>query len=159
MIEEIKGMKISSEGINLIKGFEGFKKRFYRCSAHVLTIGYGSTKFSFTQKLKWRVKGITLEEAEQLLQRDVKGIEDTINKTVKVSLTQNQFDALVSLVYNIGEGAFKDSTLLVVLNRGKYDSAAQQFSRWIYSNKRTVYGLVTRRAEERALFEKIETNE
>ncbi len=78
--------------------------------------------------------------------------EKTVNQSVKVSINQNQFDALVSLTYNIGEQAFKDSTLLAKLNKGDYLGAADQFPRWNKGGGEVMKGLVRRRADERVLF-------
>jgi len=96
---------------------------------------------------------ITKERAEELLREDVKRFEGYVDRLVKVPLTQGQYDALVSFVYNLGPGALERSTLLDQLNRGDYDSAAEQFGRWVFAGGKTLAGLVRRRAAERALFE------
>jgi len=96
---------------------------------------------------------ITKEGAEELLREDVKRFEGYVDRLVKVPLTQGQFDALVSFTYNLGPGALEKSTLLDQLNRGDYDSAAEQFGRWVKAGGKTLAGLVRRRAAERALFE------
>lgn len=77
---------------------------------------------------------------------------NNVTKLVKVPLNQNQFDALVSFEFNIGYGAFNSSTLLKLLNQGKYIDAANQFERWVYANKKVLPGLVKRRAAEKELF-------
>jgi lysozyme len=92
------------------------------------------------------------EEADAQAAIDVKSTEDCINFYVKVPLTQNQFDALVNLTYNIGENAFRKSTLLRKLNAGDYAGAAEQFMRWVYDNGKEVDGLKNRRRREKALF-------
>ena len=140
-------MHTSQKGLDLIKSFEGLRLSAYRCSAGVLTIGYGCTT---------NVKEgdrITAERAEELLRDDVKRFEGYVARLVKVPLTQGQFDGLVSFVYNLGPGALEKSTLLDQLNRGDYDSAAEQFGRWVKAGGKTLVGLVRRRAAERALFE------
>ncbi|AFZ34651.1 glycoside hydrolase family 24 [Stanieria cyanosphaera PCC 7437] len=111
----------SKAGINFIKLWEGLRLKAYRCPAGKWTIGYGTTK---------GVKAgqeITQREAESLLRNDLVVFEDATRNLVKVQLSQNQFDALVSFVYNVGEGAFAKSTLLQVLNEGKFTEAANNF--------------------------------
>lgn len=140
-------MKISEEGINLIKKFEGCRLTAYRCPAGILTIGYGHTGSDVSAN-----QTITQERAEQLLKVDLMVHCNNIEKLVKVPLTQAQFDALVSFEYNIGYGAFKNSTLLKLLNEGKYRESAEQFTRWVYANGKVLAGLQKRREEEKRLF-------
>ena len=78
--------------------------------------------------------------------------EKAVNDSVTALLNQNQFDALVSFTYNVGIQAFKDSTLLRLLNKKNYRGAAQQFERWVKAGKKTLPGLVSRRKEEKELF-------
>jgi len=121
----------SDQGINLIKKFEGLAKVDndgmvvpYRCSANVLTIGYGHTK-----GVKKNMR-ITKQEAEGFLRLDVKDSEAAVKNLVTVPLTQNQFDSLVSFVFNLGQGAFAKSTLLRKLNSGDYSAVPAQLMRW-----------------------------
>lgn len=140
-------MHTSQKGLDLIKSFEGLRLSAYRCPADIPTIGYGTTagvKMGDT---------ITKERAEELLREDVKRFEGYVNRLVKVPLTQGQFDALVSFVYNLGAGNLSSSTLLRLLNAGDYAGAAAQFERWNKAGGKTLAGLVRRRAAERALFE------
>jgi lysozyme len=95
---------------------------------------------------------ITAGQAESLLRKDITWVEKAVNKLVVVPLTQNQFDALSSLVFNIGEGGFANSTLLRLLNAGDYEGAANQFLRWNKQKGVTLKGLTKRREEERKLF-------
>ena len=95
---------------------------------------------------------ITKEKAEELLRQDVAWVEEALKKYVKVSINQNQFDALASLVFNIGETNFAGSTLLKKLNQSDYAGAADQFPRWKYQKGIELAGLVKRRAQERSLF-------
>lgn len=145
-------MKISSTGLDLIKRFEGFEPKAYLCPAGVLTIGYGSTGKHVT-----RGETITEAEATALLAKDVVEFENAVNK-LGVTLTQNQFDALVAFVYNVGERNFSASTLVKRLKAGDMAGAAAQFGVW---NKARVKGVLTvlngltrRRAAEAALFRK-----
>lgn len=140
-------MKISQKGISLIKKFEGCKLMAYKCPAGVWTIGYGHTGSSVGPNVK-----ITQEIADKILKQDLIVHSNNVSKLVKVPLTQNQFDALVSFEFNVGFGALKNSTLLKLLNQKKYKEAAAQFDRWIYANKKVLQGLVKRRAEEKALY-------
>lgn len=139
-------MKTGSKGIELIKLFEGFKAEAYLCPANVWTIGYGTTS-----GVK-RGQTVTIKEAEDLLQKDLVKFENTVNSAVKVKLTQDQFDALVSFVYNVGPGNFRSSTLLSLLNQGDYASVPFQMARWNRANGRVLAGLTRRRKAEGDLF-------
>lgn len=144
-------MKLSSSGMALIEGFEGFRSKAYKVvkTEKYYTIGYGhygpDVRFGDT---------ITKAKAETLLKSDVSTAEKAVNEYVKVKLNQNQFDALVSFVYNVGAGAFSTSTLLKELNEGDYQAASAQFPRWNKSGGKVLPGLVTRREKEKALFDK-----
>ena len=140
-------MNVSEKGIDLIKQFEGCRLAAYKCPGGVLTIGYGHTGIDVSPDLE-----ITQQEAERLLKSDLIIHCNNVEKLVKVPLNQNQFDALVSLEYNIGYGAFKNSTLLKLLNEKKYKEAAEQFERWKYAGGKVLAGLVRRREKEKALF-------
>lgn len=130
-----------------IKTAEGLRLTAYKDGGGVWTIGYGHTGSDVREGLT-----IPLSEAERLLTRDLRVAEGHVNDAVKVKLTQNQFDALVSFVYNVGGGAFRSSTLLKLLNAGDYEGAANQFPRWNKDNGKVVNGLTNRRHEERELF-------
>ena len=138
--------KTSQRGIDLIKEFEGFRAKAYFCPANVLTIGYGHTSTCKPGQVISTTKG------EELLKEDLVRFENAVNVLVKVPLTQGQFDALVSFAFNVGVGAFKGSTLLRLLNEGKYASAVRQFKRWVHGGGRKLPGLVRRRKAERELF-------
>lgn len=139
-------MRTSKQGIDQIKRHEGLRLTAYADGGGVWTIGYGSTRGVR--------KGMTITEAEAnaRLVSDLAEAERAVDRAVSVPLSQQQFDALVSLVFNIGEGAFIGSTLLKRLNEGKYHDAAAQFDRWVYDNKKKVPGLVARRKAEKDLF-------
>ena len=139
-------MNISKKGIDLIKRFEGCRLKAYKCPAGVWTIGYGHTNNVRPDDI------ITQDDAEELLKRDLKVHEDNVKRVVKIALTQNQFDALVSFEYNVGYGAFANSTLLKLLNAGNYNGASKQFERWVYAGDRVLEGLVKRRKAEREMF-------
>jgi lysozyme len=140
-------MKTSAKGIALIKRFEGLRLHTYRCSAKVLTIGWGSTG-------KHVVEGmvITREEAEELLKRDLVRFEVGVNNLCP-NLKQNQFDALVSFAFNLGIGCLQRSTLRQRINRRDTPEAIEQaFAMYRRGGGRVLPGLVKRRAAEAALF-------
>ena len=145
-------MNLSKTGLDLIKRFESFRAAPYLCSAGVPTIGYGTTIYPNGIKVKLSDQKITQQLAETFLQHHVNAIEKDVSKLVKVTLTQNQFDALVSFAYNVGIGAFGDSTLLKLLNAGDIDNASKQFERWNKAGGKVSNGLTRRRNAEKALF-------
>jgi|TARA_R100001530_G_scaffold135899_1_gene114432 lysozyme len=140
-------MKTGKEGIALIKKFEGCRLEPYFCSANVLTVGYGHTK-DVVEDMH-----ITEETAETLLQEDLKEFEEHVSSSVDVELTQNQFDALVAWTFNLGAGNLKSSTMLKVLNEGKYAEVPEQMRRWNKAAGKVLHGLVRRRTAESLLFE------
>ena len=185
---------ISEEGLALIKRFEGFAAKPYLCPAGKWTVGYGHvlapqsvipapergsrvTNTGLTNNPRSpRKTGMTEEEAEILLLQDLAPVESAINRLVTVPLSQNQFDALCSLVYNIGVGAFARSTLLRLLSSRahadrhgtdtepshareldtglrRYDEVSDQFLRWIYAGGKPLPGLKNRRRAEKDLFD------
>lgn len=87
-----------------------------------------------------------------MAQNDCKWVDACLDKCVKVKVSQNQFDALASFVYNVGETAFVKSTMLVLLNQGNFTGAANQFDRWVFDNGKRIPGLVNRRSAEKKLF-------
>ena len=145
-------MNTSPNGIELIKGYEGFRGNPYKCPADVPTIGYGSTYYEDGTAVSMDDEPITSTQAESLLRYSLKGYEASVQKLVTVALKQGQFDALVSFVYNLGAGALKGSTLLKKLNAGDYKGAAEEFGKWTHGGGKVLPGLVKRRAAEKALF-------
>ena len=143
-------MKTGTRGKKLIKSFEGFRAIAYICPAGVPTIGYGTTRINGS-RVKEGMK-ITSDEAEVFLEQDLKVFEDAINHNVLVEINQNQFDALVSFVYNVGIANFKKSTLLKKLNKGYYEEASNQLLRWTRAGGKVLNGLVRRREAEKELF-------
>jgi len=142
--------KTSKNGKKIIKDFEGFRAIAYVCPAGVVTVGYGTTRINGVP-VKLGTK-ITTDEADILLDDDLKVFEEAVNNLVTVELTQNQFDALVCFVYNIGVSNFKKSTLLKLLNSGEYQKASKEFIKWDKANGQTLSGLTRRRKAEQALF-------
>lgn len=144
-------MNISQKGLLFIKEEEGCRLETYYCPAGIATIGIGHTSSAGFPEVKEGMK-ITEREALEILKSDIRKFEGSVNKLVNVSLTQSQFDALVSLVFNIGEGNFSKSTLLKKLNKGDYNGAASEFHRWNKAGGKVNKGLTNRRAREAALF-------
>jgi len=148
-----ENMVISPAGIALIKKWEGWYPKAYKDPVGVWTIGWGTTGAEAVPGRK-----ITKKQGEEFLYRDLKDEEATVRSLVKVKLTQHQFDALVSFVYNLGAGNFERSTLLKMINRGNFLGAAAQFVRWNKARSRdtgkwmTLKGLTNRRKDEAALF-------
>lgn len=117
-------MKINKAGLDFIKHFEGCELTAYYCPAGVLTIGAGSTR-NVTEGMT-----ITAQQADELLKQDVEYFEEKVSELVTVPLTSNQFSAIVSFTFTVGENALADSTLLRLLNEEDYKGCADQFLRW-----------------------------
>lgn len=148
-------MKTGTKGIALIKEFEGFRATPYRCSAGYLTIGYGSRLDFIPAEFK-RIGRVTKEQAHNLLLMHLKDFEDQVNDLISTPLTQNQFDAIMVFVYNLGVGAFAKSTLLKRINNRQFAQAADEFVRWnkerVNGVLRVSAGLTRRRLAEQKLF-------
>jgi lysozyme len=140
-------MKISDEGLALIKHFEGCRLEAYLCPAGVWTIGYGHTRGVRDSDV------IDQEAAEAFLIEDLEEFEGYVNSLTEVALKQNEFDALVAWVFNLGPGNFKESTLLNRINYGPISDVPSQIKRWNKAGGKVLEGLVKRRAAEAALWE------
>ncbi|HEY9870298.1 MAG TPA: lysozyme [Candidatus Obscuribacterales bacterium] len=143
-------MRVSERGLRVIQYYEGLRLQPYADMGGRQAIGYGhhirpGEDFS---------KGISRAKAEKLLLKDLEVARYHIADKVKVPLTQGQYDALASFVFNVGAGNFAGSTLLKKLNSGDYDGAAREFDRWTMGGRpaRTLRGLVARRQAEKDLF-------
>ena len=142
-------MKLSQRGINLIKKFEGYSSKAYPDPATggaPWTIGYGTTKGVKPGMV------ITAQQAEKMLRDDVAKFESGVSSLITAPTTQGQFDAMVSLAYNIGLGNFGKSTLLKKHNARCYTCAADQFRVWNRANGKVMNGLTKRRAAEREVY-------
>ena len=146
-------MNISQEGLSLIKKFEGCELKSYKCAAGVWTIGYGAIK-GVTENMQ-----ITKEEADKLLLHEMDEYEGYINNMVTVDLNQNQFDSLVSWVFNLGPSNLKSSTMLKVINNNELDEVPSQIKRWNKANGKVLEGLIRRREAEALLFQNKEWQE
>lgn len=144
-------LTISENGLSMIASFESFEPKAYYCPAGVLTIGYGHTGTNAKGESLQEGDTVTREQAKRLLYEDVLWAEDAVNEQ-HLDLSQNQFDALVSFVFNVGATAFNHSTLLKKLKAGDYDEAADEFLRWNKAGGKVLRGLTARREAERELF-------
>jgi lysozyme len=142
-------MKYGKDGLALTESFEGCRLKAYRDIRGILTIGYGHTGADVHPEMS-----ITLEQAQEFLLADVRTAVDAVNRLVNVQLTQDEFDALVDAVYNIGQGNFEHSTLHKLLNAGNYKAAADEFEKWDKAGGQVVAGLLRRRVAEHELFTK-----
>jgi len=141
-------MKFSTAGLELLKRAEGFRNRVYLDVAGVPTIGYGHRLLnpeSFP-------RGVEEAQAAAILACDVREAEEAVQRLVKVPLTQGQFDALVDFCFNLGAGRLANSTLLKVLNGGRYEEAGEQLLRWDLAGGVENTGLKARREAEFALW-------
>lgn len=150
-------MTISQNGLDLIKSFEGLRLTAYTATEeerlkNIWTIGYGNTYYPDGKKVKQGDTLSSASEAAGLLRAAVKDFERGVNEAIKVPMTQNQFDAMVSLAYNIGVGAFKKSTLVANMNKINTISVANEFPKWNKAGGKVLTGLMRRRAAERELF-------
>jgi len=141
-----KEMKTSDVGRELIKEFEGCKQVAYQDSVGVWTIGYGHTKDVYEGQLSIK------KTCDRFLEEDLEEFEGYVDSYVKVSLTQNQFDALVAWTFNLGPGNLSESTMLKKLNAGDYDAVPDEMRRWNKAGGEVLNGLVRRRDAEANLF-------
>jgi lysozyme len=146
-------MQINQDGIDLLKHFEGKRLEAYHCEAGVCTIGYGATEYEDGSKI---IPGdrINDEDAERLLRKDIKRFEEVVNRLVLMDINENQFSALVCFAFNVGQEAFKNSTLLSYVNQGRFEMAKEEFDRWIFVKSVKSKGLMKRRSAEKQLFTK-----
>ncbi len=146
-------MKFSAAGMELLKRSEGFRSRVYLDAAGFPTIGFGH-RMVHPESYP---RGVNDTQAETILASDVRETEQAVEHMVKVSLTQGQFDALVDFCFNLGAGRLASSTLLKVLNRGRYEDAAQQLLLWDQADGHENDALKTRREAEVQLWNSSET--
>jgi lysozyme len=147
-------MRCNDEGVNLIKKYEGCSLSVYLDPINICTIGFGSTYGLVGNRLDSSHRDITEDEAEYLLKRELRSTENAVARMVKTPLTANQFSAVCCLVYNIGSGRFRSSTMKMKLNRKDFQGAANEFWKWRRAGGQILRGLVRRRAEETRLFVK-----
>ena len=152
-------MRLGPKGRKLIKSFEQLRLEAYNTDgAGVWTIGWGHTSKAGPPKVS-RGMRITKQEADAIFLRDLAWAERAVNELVTVDLQQEQYDALVSLVFNIGEPGFKRSSVLRYTNQRRWRKAAQSFQLWNKGGGRVLPGLIRRRASEAALFAEAQNRE
>jgi lysozyme len=145
-------MKFSEEGFKILEEEEGWRENPYLCPAGVPTIGYGSTVYEDGTPVKLSDPAITEERGKELVNAHFKKSVYPAISLVKVPLSQNQFDALCDIVYNIGIGNFSKSTLLKKVNAADWEGAAAEFKKWNMGGGKVLPGLVRRREKEAKLF-------
>lgn len=145
---QMRRLRTSVKGFNLIKQFEGVRLKAYGCPAGYPTIGYGHVIRS-SESFEY---GITTAQAEALLLGDIAHVEAALGRLIQAPLTQNQFDALVSFTFNLGAGALQRSTLRRKINRHHHEEAPNELMRWVFAGGRRLLGLVKRRRAEALLY-------
>lgn len=146
-------MKISENGIKLIKYFEGFCPKPYKCPAGIPTIGYGATFYLDGTKVKMTDESISEVDASVLLKNMVKQFENQVNSFLTAEVNQNQYDALISLAYNIGWNALRKSTLIKLINQNPNAEGIEvAWMKWVHGGGRKLPGLVRRRQAEIELY-------
>lgn len=143
----VNNLTYGGKGLSLTEQYEGCRLTAYQDQVGVWTIGYGHTGPEVLAGMT-----ITPAQAEAYLAADVQTAAACVNRAVTVTLTQDEFDALVDFVFNLGSGSFESSTLLQLLNAGNIAAAAEQFNRWDRAGGAVVAGLLRRRQAETALF-------
>jgi lysozyme len=160
-------MRMSDNGRKLLSEWEGFELNVYRDVAGLPTIGVGhlltkdelsSGKLIINAVVVQYGSGLTEQQVLDLLAQDLSPMESGVTGSITVALTQNQFDALVAFTFNVGLGAFKDSTLLKELNAGHLQAVPDQLRRWIHAGGQVSRGMVNRREKEVALWNTAEQN-
>lgn len=161
-------MKVSEEGLNLLKHHEGFRKKPYQCAAKIWTIGYGHAMYPEQLKIPATPEGMarrkafplkpednriwSKEEIDALLVKDVVRFERAIQRYITVPLRQNELDALISAVYNLGPGWLQRSTVRQKINRGDKIGAMESLVKYCKAGGKVLRGLESRRKDEKALF-------
>lgn len=149
----MNNMRLSPDGAAFIKGYESCRLKAYKDQAGIWTIGWGHTGYDVYEGVRW-----TQMQADKQFRVDVMSATLPINNNLRVPISQQQFDALVSLAYNIGISNFLQSTLFRVLNEGNYAEAGKQFLRWnksrnpITGELEISNGLTNRRTKESEIF-------
>jgi len=144
--------KVNRAGLALIKHFESLRLEAYQDSVGVWTIGWGHTGLSYNDRSVFPGQVISAEEAEKLLKKDLVVFEKAVQKLLSIKLNSNQFSALVSFAFNLGETNLRKSTLLKKLNNNDCFGAANELKKWNKAGGRRLAGLLRRRLSERNLF-------
>lgn len=146
--------KVGAKGLALIKQFEGFMAKPYICAGGAKTIGYGATYYPSGVRVTMQDKAITEAQASTMLMNMLVSYEKSVDSFCRDDINQNQFDALVSFAYNVGNNALKNSTLLKKVNKNPQDvTIRNEFLKWNKANGRALKGLTNRRIAEADLYE------
>jgi lysozyme len=140
-------MKTSQAGKDFIKSWEKLRLEPYKDAVGIWTAGYGFTGPEVKQGVTW-----TLKQAEDALQGRIDAIDGILNKVIIPRVTQGQWDAIVSLAYNVGQAALRGSTLIRLVNQRQFNKAADEFLKWNHAGGKVLPGLTKRRQAERDLF-------
>ena len=143
----VSTLTLTYKGLEFIKAKEGFRSHPYQDSVGVWTIGYGTTK-----GIHAGTGAVTEAQGEALMWGDINSFHNELVNLVKVPLKQNEYDALMSFIYNLGADNLAKSTLLKKLNAGDYEGAANEFPKWVFAGGKVLDGLVTRRTQEQQTF-------
>jgi len=141
---------ITDNGLKLIKDFEGFSSKIYKDSAGFPTVGHGHLILPHEKHLFQN--GINMLQAEALLKADLQVAERAVSRLIKIPLSDNQFDSLVSFTFNLGSATLQRSTLRAKVNRAEHDSVPTEFMRWVYAGGKIIPGLIRRRRAEASLY-------
>ena len=144
-------MRMTEEGLALIKRFEGYRGKAYRDATGIWTIGYGHTSMAGAPAVAGGLE-ITREQASEILARDVATFTRDVKASLRVELSDRQFSALVSFAYNVGTGNFRGSSVLKAVNAGDLDAVPRRLQLWTKAGGRVLPGLVKRRAAEAQMF-------
>jgi lysozyme len=163
-------MKVSEEGLKLLKHHEGFRKKPYQCAAGIWTIGYGHAMYAEQLKIPATPEGMAArkafplkpednriwskEEIDELLVKDVVRFERAVDRYIRAPLRQNEFNALISAVYNLGAGWLQRSPVRQRINRGDKEGAMEKLLEYNKAGGKVLRGLDNRRKDEAALFRK-----
>jgi lysozyme len=151
--EEEMSATTSTRGIDLIKRFETFQAKPYLCPGGLPTVGYGSTFYEDSARVRLSDPAITMERADSLLHHAVRQFETSVDSLTRDDITQNQFDALVSFCFNVGPENLKTSTLLRKINADPNDQTIRnEFAKWTRAKGKKLAGLVKRREAEWKLY-------
>jgi len=143
---------INASGLAIIKKYEGWSPKPYRCPAARWTIGWGSTWDIDGNPVTSKHPRINEEQGTALLRRELRHVEKAIGRLITAELNENMFSSLCSFTFNVGTGNLQRSTLRMKLNRGFYEDASEEFPKWRRANGKILKGLVRRRQSERELF-------
>lgn len=144
-------MKLTQEGLDLIKSFEGFSSTWYKCPAGIWTIGFGHTEAAGPPKYE-KNQAITKSQGEQILRSDLAQYEQAVMDAVTVPLSDEQYSALVSFCYNVGPNAFRKSSVLKAVNASRHDLVPSRLALFTKGGGKVLQGLVRRRQVEGQMY-------